>query len=98
VTTASDALAIFKKHSHDFDLVVTDYTMPKMNGMTLAKKLMGIRPDIPVIMCTGYSHQVSEEKARLSGIQGFIMKPITKNEIGFLIRKVLDKDTSQMGN
>jgi two-component system CheB/CheR fusion protein len=92
VTTASDALAIFKNHPHDFDVVVTDYTMPKMTGMTLAKKLMAIRPDIPVIMCTGYSHQVSEEKARLSGIQGFIMKPITKYEIGFLIRKVLDKD------
>ena len=70
---------------------MTDMTMPEMNGMDLVEKLREIRPDIPLIICTGHSSLINEEKAREAGVEGYVMKPITKSSIASTLRKVLDK-------
>jgi len=90
-TSSIEALEAFKAQPHRFDLVITDQTMPNMTGEDLAKELMRIRPDIPVILCTGYSHMISEDKAKAMGIRAFIMKPILRHDIAQTIRRVLDQ-------
>ncbi len=90
-TGAAVALELFRSNPDRFNLVITDMTMPEMNGDRLAKELMKIRPDIPVILCTGYSERMSEEKAREMGIRAFLMKPILVNEIADTIRNVLEQ-------
>ena len=92
-TDSLDALQTFSERPDAFDLVITDQTMPKMTGAVLAQRLKEIRPDIPVILCTGYSETISQEKAESMGIDGFVMKPVSKNEIGETIRRVLDMKT-----
>jgi DNA-binding NarL/FixJ family response regulator len=64
--------------------------MPEMTGAELAKEILAIRPDTPIIMCTGFSHQVNEESTRVAGIKAFVMKPLSKREIARTIREVLD--------
>ena len=89
-TSSIDALAIFRKQPENFDLIITDQTMPEMTGADLALSVLQIRPDMPVILCTGYSRLVSEEQAKSTGIQGFAEKPLTKNELANIIRKTLE--------
>lgn len=86
------AISAFRNRPDEFDLVITDQTMPGMTGIDLARRILEIRPGMPIILCTGYSTLVSEEKASSLGIKGFALKPLTKKEIAALIRKVLDKD------
>ena len=86
-----EALDLFKSKPEYFDLVITDMTMPHMTGVALSKKLMDIRSDIPVIICTGHSSLIDEEKAKKLGIAGFVMKPVSMATIAKKIRKVLDK-------
>ena len=76
---------------NQFNLVVTDLTMPNMTGDKLAVELMKIRPDIPVIICTGYSNNISEETAAAIGIKAFSYKPIIKGDLAGTVRKVLDE-------
>ncbi len=90
-TDSANALQTFAKDPHAFDLVITDHTMPQMTGATLAQRLKEIRPDIPIILCTGYSETISQEKAESMGIDGFVMKPLSRNELGEVVRRVLDK-------
>ena len=78
-------------HPDAFDLVITDQTMPNMTGKELAKKLMQLRPGIPIILCTGFSEQIDSDKAKEMGISAFIMKPIDMSEIADTIRKVFDE-------
>ena len=85
-----DALETFQNQPDQFDIVITDQTMPGMTGADLARRMMQIRPDIPIILCTGYSAIVSEEKAKGIGIKEFAMKPLAQKDISKLIRKVLD--------
>lgn len=87
---SGDALDIFKRNPKDFDLVITDMTMPHMTGAELADELLKIRPEIPIILCTGYSYLVTPEKARDIGIKDFLMKPFSRREIAEAIRSVLD--------
>ena len=89
-TGSVDALEAFKANPDAFDLVITDMTMPNMTGVQLAGEIKKIRPNIPVILCTGFSYHVNEEKSKALGIQGFVMKPMVMNEIAATIRKVLD--------
>jgi PAS domain S-box-containing protein len=89
-TSSIEAIEIFRKEPDKFDMVVTDQTMPDMTGYDLAKELMGIRPDIPVILCTGFSETVSPEKAKDLGIKEFLMKPINRRKIAETIRRVMD--------
>ncbi|RPJ81048.1 MAG: response regulator, partial [Deltaproteobacteria bacterium] len=93
-TDSKKALAAFRKKPEKFDLVITDMTMPSMTGAELARELIKIRPDIPIILCTGYSQLITPEKSNAIGIQEFVMKPFSRNEIAEAIRKVLDKNRS----
>ena len=68
--------------------------MPEMAGVELAKEILAIRSDVPVILCTGFSHLVDADVARAAGIRAFAMKPLTRGEIAKTIRNVLDEHTS----
>lgn len=94
-TSSIEALEAFRHNPDKFDLVITDMTMPNMTGANLAKEIMKIRPDMPVILCTGFSDTIDEAKAKMMGIKAFIMKPIITNELANTIREVLDKEIIQ---
>lgn len=89
-----EALSIFKANPLDFDLVVSDMTMPDMTGDELAIEMLKIRPEIPIIMCTGYSKKISEKEAKKIGIKAFGFKPFVKLDLAKTIREVLDKANS----
>jgi CheY-like chemotaxis protein len=90
-TGSIEALELFKLQPEKFDLIVCDMTMPKMTGEELALKLREISPDIPIVLCTGYSAKMSELTAK-NIVNAFLLKPLTMKEIGNVIRKVLDKN------
>jgi len=90
-TSSIEALALFRAKPNDFDLIITDMTMPNMTGDNLAAALIEIRPDIPVILCTGYSKKISDEKASKIGIRAFVYKPIIRKDLANAIREVLSK-------
>jgi PAS domain S-box-containing protein len=92
-TSSIEALEIFQAQPDQFDLVITDQTMPHMTGADLAKELMCIRPDIPIILCTGFSEVISAEEAKTLGIREFVMKPFATREIAEITRHVLDGNT-----
>lgn len=96
-TSSIEALELFDNRKNDFDLVITDMTMPNMTGNQLAVELVRIRSDIPVILCTGYSNKISDEAATEIGIKAFAYKPIVKADLAKTVRKVLDeaKDKTQ---
>ncbi len=81
----------FKQAPQNFDIVITDMAMPKMSGEEFALKIMEIRKDIPIILCTGYTEKLNKERAEEMGITRFIDKPIAGKELCFLIREVLDE-------
>jgi len=89
-TTGIKALEAFRKQPENFDLVITDMTMPKMTGDELATELLGIRPGIPIILCTGFSERITEEKAKEMGIRKFVMKPLVVGEMAEAVREMLD--------
>jgi len=92
-TSSIDALEAFQEEPDEFDLVITDQVMPNMTGTQLAKSLISIRPDIPVILCSGFPENVSTEELKSIGIKEFFMKPISREEIAVIIRAVLDKNS-----
>ncbi len=89
-TSSVEALELFRSKPNEFDLVITDMTMPNMTGDELAMELIAFRPDIPVILCTGYSKNISDEKAAKIGIRAFAYKPVVKADLAKTVRKVLD--------
>jgi signal transduction histidine kinase/ActR/RegA family two-component response regulator len=91
-TSSIEALAAFRANPERFNLVITDFAMPNMTGMELARELLKLRSDIPIILCTGYSDQINEEKAKGNGICELVMKPVALSEIANTIRNVLDAD------
>ncbi len=93
-----DALEIFKANPDDYDLVVTDMTMPNMTGDKLANEILLVRPDIPVIICTGFSERINKEQTEFIGVSGFLMKPVVKSEMAHMVRKVLDEAKVYKGN
>ena len=95
-THSPQALATFKQDPHRFDLVITDQTMPSMTGEMLSRELLRIRPDLPIILCTGFSHIMSAEKAKALGIQAYLMKPLAIRDLAPIVRHVLDKATSHL--
>ena len=90
-TSSTDALEAFQEEPDKFDLVITDQVMPNMTGMQLAEKLISIRPDIPVILCSVFPEDVCQEELKRIGIKEFIAKPISMQKINKVIRTVLDK-------
>jgi CheY-like chemotaxis protein len=85
-----NALEYFKNNPNDIDLVITDQTMPGMTGKELVAQLKTINPDVPIILCTGYSDQIDEGSAIAMGISAFIFKPFIISDISKTIREVLD--------
>ena len=94
-TSSIEALEAFRNRPDGFDLVITDMTMPNMTGKDLAKKLMSIRSDIHIILCTGFSEKIDERRAEEMGISAFVMKPIIMRQMAQTIREVLDKKMTQ---
>ncbi|MBN1905315.1 MAG: DUF3365 domain-containing protein [Deltaproteobacteria bacterium] len=90
--SSRDALKIFKDNPAGFDLLITDMTMPAMTGLQLVREVRSIRPDMPVILCTGYSDQIDDEKAEMAGVNEFLIKPLSMYDIAGAIRRVLEKD------
>lgn len=89
-TDSREALAAFRAHPDGFDLVLTDMTMPRMTGDRLARELMAIRPNLPVVMCTGFSERITPAKVEELGIKGFLLKPVIKSQLAATVRKALD--------
>jgi len=89
-TSGIETLSTFRRQPENFDLVITDMTMPKMTGDRLATELLGIRPGIPIILCTGFSERITGEKAKEIGIRKFVMKPLLMNDLAEAVREVLD--------
>jgi DNA-binding NtrC family response regulator len=88
-TSSRAALASFQAAPQRFDLVITDQTMPHMTGEALTLALRHIRPDIPIILCTGFSHTMTIEKAGVLGVDAFLMKPLVVHDLGLAIQRVL---------
>ncbi len=88
---SNEALQAFQKRPEYFDLIVTDMTMPGMTGEQLSAEIHKIRPDIPVILCTGFSELIDQEKAKQIGIKKFLTKPVGKEELAKAIRESLAK-------
>jgi PAS domain S-box-containing protein len=91
-TSSTEALELFRSAPEDFDLVITDQTMPRMTGDELAKEIMKLRPGTPIILCTGFSERISEHEARRMGIKAFLMKPVVITALAKTIRKILDEE------
>jgi PAS domain S-box-containing protein len=90
-TSPLEALGTFTHHPEDFDLIFTDMTMPHLTGARLVEQIRKIRPDIPIVITTGFSEQMNPETARNMGIDGLLMKPAGAPEIAAVIRSVLDQ-------
>jgi len=91
-TSSKEALTVFRAQPDSFDLVITDQTMPQMTGFQMAQELLQVRPDIPIILCTGFSEALTPEKVKIKGIRSLVMKPLIKSELAKIIRQVLDGD------
>ncbi|MDQ5985212.1 MAG: Sensor histidine kinase RcsC [Syntrophus sp. SKADARSKE-3] len=89
-TSSEGALELFRHTPDRYDLVITDMTMPKMTGAALAREILEIRPDIPIILCTGFSEIISEQAAQAIGISKFIMKPMNRQVLAKAVRDALD--------
>jgi len=91
-TSSLEALEVFRKNPDKFNMVITDMQMPNMPGDKLSAELIKIRPGIPILLCTGFSETMSEEKAASLGIKGFLFKPIIMKDLAQKIREVLDEE------
>jgi CheY-like chemotaxis protein len=89
-TSPLDAIEAFGANPGRYDAVITDMTMPQMNGLSLARTLLEIRPDLPILLCTGFSDQANEEKARAAGIREFAFKPLALGSLATTLRNMLD--------
>ena len=89
-TSAEEALAAFSDEPNKYDLVVTDYTMPKMTGEELARRMLQVRPDTPIIITTGFSQKLSEKDLEAMGVKRLVLKPMVARQAAQIIREVLD--------
>jgi signal transduction histidine kinase/ActR/RegA family two-component response regulator len=94
MTSSIDTLKIFQSQPDNYDLLITDMTMPGMTGAELAKKVRAIRPDIPIILYTGFSELINKEKAEAMGVSKYLTKPASIKELAISTREVLDKSKS----
>ena len=95
LTSSLDAVSVFSSNQNAFDMVITDMTMPNMTGDQLAKEILSIKPDIPIIICTGFSERINKENAQAVGIKGFLMKPVVRSDLARMVRTVLDDAASE---
>jgi CheY-like chemotaxis protein len=90
-TNPLGAMDIFSERNEEIDLVITDQTMPKLTGETLAGRMLEISPEIPIILCTGYSEKMSEAHCRQLGIAKLVSKPVDTAYLSQVVRQLLDK-------
>ncbi len=90
-TSSMEALSLYNQNPQGFDLVVTDMTMPYMTGLGLSRKMLAIRKDLPIILCTGYHESITADEVKRTGIRKLVMKPISLTDLGVLIRQTLDR-------
>jgi CheY-like chemotaxis protein len=90
-TSSVEALKTFQAAPWQFDVVITDQTMPEMTGERLARELRGIRPDMPIILCTGYSHTMTANKVQALSVDAFLLKPLGLRELGLALQQVLEQ-------
>ncbi len=95
-TNSLEALEAFRAMPQRFDLVITDQTMPQMTGGQLAQALRRIRPDIPIILCTGFSYTMNADKAQAQGIDAFLMKPFRARDLAVTVQQVLAQRDQQL--
>lgn len=86
-----DALQSFSANAESFDLLLTDMTMPRMNGAELVRHIRQINANMPVVLCTGFSDLLNEQVVNLLGTAEYLMKPVARNELAQVVRKMLDK-------
>ncbi|MGB2906424.1 MAG: PAS domain S-box protein [Candidatus Aminicenantaceae bacterium] len=96
VNNPQEALHIFQKQPQSFDLLITDIAMPEMPGDELARNILKIRPDLPVILISGFTSRLNEEEARAMGINAFLAKPVMKRTLAETVRSVLDKPKKEV--
>lgn len=88
--SSTEAIDMISSRPDQFDLVITDMAMPHMTGIEMAWEIFKIRPDMPMILCTGHNKDIDEEKAKKMGFKAFLMKPVNMNLLAFAVRRVLD--------
>ena len=86
-----EALEAFIKDPDQFDLIISDVTMPGLTGDRLAERVLEIRPELPIILCSGYSDRLSEHKRPIPGIYKFLDKPVSLKNLALIIREKLDE-------
>lgn len=96
--SSPDALAAFRNDPAAYDLVLTDMAMPHLTGIQLAEALIAVRPDIPIVLCTGFSEKVNEETIAAAGIRCLLMKPIVTSDLARMVRRVLDEAKKGSGS
>jgi len=89
-SSSEEAVAAFRNRPEGFDLIITDMAMPRLSGVQLARAVLRIRPDMPIILCTGYSESINAEQARELGIRKFLLKPVVRMTLATTVRSVLD--------
>ena len=94
-TSSEDALELFLRDPSQFDLVITDQTMPRITGIELAREILSVCPDMPVVLCTGFSDVISSDEARFQGIREYVLKPILTVELANTIRRILDSPQAE---
>jgi CheY-like chemotaxis protein len=90
VNSSEQALDLYRKRPGDFDLVITDMTMPGLTGDVLIERLREVRPNVAVMLCSGYSERISREKLKTLGVRAFAMKPLMVRELAEKVREILD--------
>ncbi len=88
-TSSLEAMEAFKAKPDNFDIVITDQTMPNLTGVNMAREMLEIRPDIPIILCTGFSEQVSPEEAKAIGIREYLFKPVVSKDFIEAVQRAL---------
>ncbi|MDM8541113.1 response regulator [Desulfococcaceae bacterium HSG9] len=90
-TDSTRALALFKQAPARFDLAITDLTMPKLTGIELSKAILALRPDMPIILCTGFGEEMNKKKALSAGVREFVHKPISGDDLAKIVHKILSE-------
>jgi len=90
-TDSLEALKMFRENPEKYDLILTDMTMPKMTGMKLAKEILSIRSDIPIILTTGYAEEINEDTVKEAGIKELLLKPFSADKLSQAVNRVLHK-------
>jgi len=89
-TNSTEALADFHQTPERFDLIITDQTMPNLTGTELARKIREVRPNLPVILITGFSTGLTVAQAEAVGVHTCLLKPVVAGDLGFAVRRAID--------